>query len=112
MINLIILFIFIVLTESIGLYSVKKYSIEDNKKMYLLLSMCMYALIPILLYYIISPKYCKENISTVNIIWNILSTLYGLMIGVYIFSEHISSLQILGIILSTIGLIFIFKKGF
>jgi multidrug transporter EmrE-like cation transporter len=110
MLNLIILFTCIILTESIALYSVKKYSI-DNKKIYLLLSMCMYSLIPILLYYIISPKYCKENISTVNIIWNILSTLYGLMIGVYIFSEHISSLQILGIILSTIGLIFIFKKS-
>jgi multidrug transporter EmrE-like cation transporter len=64
-------------------------------------------MIPVFLYIIIKEN---RNISTVNIIWNILSTIYGLIIGVLIFQEKIHTLQIYGVLLGVLGIGLIFWK--
>jgi uncharacterized membrane protein len=100
-----LLFFLIVLLESLALYSVKKASVDQ--KNYLYISIVCYGLIPIFIYLILR----KGNmVSTTNITWNILSTLYGLFIGLVLFSEHIGNLQMYGIVLGTLGLVLIFKK--
>lgn len=102
--KIVLLFLAIVLLECIALYSVKRYS-QRKEELFLILSVLGYSVIPILLILLIREK---QNIATVNIIWNILSTVYGLMIGVLIFSEKITPLQVLGIIMGTLSLLLIF----
>jgi len=45
-----------------------------------------------------------EGIGMVNFLWNILSTLFGFGIGIYIFNERIHYLQIIGALLSLLGI--------
>ena len=45
-----------------------------------------------------------EGIGIVNFIWNILSTLIGFAIGVYMYKEKVGSMQIMGIIVTLLGL--------
>lgn len=105
--NVLLLFLLIVIFEFIALYSVKKYSIDKNL-LFLIMSCICYAAVPIVIYFVLVKG---NNISTVNITWNILSTLYGLLIGLVLFGEKVGSLQIYGIILGTISLGFIFWDG-
>jgi drug/metabolite transporter (DMT)-like permease len=73
-----------------------------------MLSCICYSVIPITIYFVLIKG---NNISTVNITWNILSTLYGLLIGMIIFGEKVKSLQWYGVILGMISLVFIFYDG-
>jgi drug/metabolite transporter (DMT)-like permease len=73
-----------------------------------MLSCICYAAIPITMYFVLIKG---NNISTVNITWNILSTLYGLLIGMIIFGEKVKSLQLYGVILGLVSLAFIFYDG-
>jgi multidrug transporter EmrE-like cation transporter len=45
-----------------------------------------------------------EGIGIVNFIWNILSTLIGFAIGVYIYKEKVGNMQIMGVVVSLLGL--------
>ena len=45
-----------------------------------------------------------EGIGLVNFIWNILSTLIGFAIGVYIYKEKVSHMKIIGVLVSLLGL--------
>lgn len=102
-----LLFLIIVILEFIALYSVKHYSIHKNH-IFMAVSCLCYGLIPIAIYFVLVKG---KNISTVNITWNILSTLYGLLIGLVLFSEKVGSLQWYGVILGIISLVFIFADG-
>jgi drug/metabolite transporter (DMT)-like permease len=89
----------IILVEATALYYVKEYSISDNS-FSIIISIVAYSIIPLMLYKILK---LGEGIAMTNIIWNIASTLYGLLIGVTLFSEHISFQQKIGAILGTVG---------
>lgn len=89
----------IILVEATALYYIKEYSISNNYHSFII-STIAYALIPFLLYKILK---LGEGIAVTNILWNIASTLYGLLIGVTLFSEHISFQQKIGAILGTTG---------
>jgi multidrug transporter EmrE-like cation transporter len=45
-----------------------------------------------------------EGIGMVNFFWNILSTLLMFAIGIFMFKEKVSNIQLVGIILSLLGL--------
>ena len=45
-----------------------------------------------------------EGIGIVNLLWNILSTLFGFGIGIFIFNERIHYLQFIGALLSLLGI--------
>lgn len=53
-----------------------------------------------------------EGIGVVNFFWNIQSTILMFVIGITVFKEKVAPLQILGVILSLlgIGLVFLSKK--
>jgi multidrug transporter EmrE-like cation transporter len=91
----------IILCEASALYFVKKYSVNNDLAYLLILSMISYAIIPIFLY-----KMLKNGgeISIINTIWNIASTLYGLFIGVILFGEFVTLQQKIGIVFGTIGI--------
>lgn len=103
MIYTIIWLFLIILTEAIGLYNIKEYSIS-NTSPHFLISTVAYAIIPFMLYKILK---LGNGIALTNILWNIASTLYGLIIGVVLFSEYISFQQKLGAVLGTVGTIMI-----
>jgi multidrug transporter EmrE-like cation transporter len=44
-----------------------------------------------------------EGIGISNFLWNVLSTLIGFGIGVYFYKEKIHSMQIMGVIVSLVG---------
>lgn len=101
-----ILFLIIVILEIIALYSIKQYTIYKNCFLPIL-AFFSYGIIPFIIYFILVNG---NNISIVNVAWNILSILYGIFIGFLLFKEHISSLQWCGIILGTFSIVFMFKN--
>jgi len=98
----------IIVLEACALYYVKKYATDDNKIKFLFMSVILYAIIPYLLY-----KITKDGtgIAITNTIWNIVSTIYGLLIGIIIFNEHITTEQKVGITFGTIGILFMVWKN-
>jgi multidrug transporter EmrE-like cation transporter len=48
-----------------------------------------------------SIKY--EGIGLMNFMWNILSTMFGFAIGVYLYGEKVRSVQIMGVLVSLTG---------
>jgi len=97
----------IILCEALALYYIKAYSIDNKTTHLLIFSIVLYAMIPYFLYRILKNQ---EEISVINVIWNVASTLYGLFIGIILFNEHISLYQKVGIILGTIGTCLMFTK--
>ena len=102
-----LLFMCIVILEFTALYSVKKYSLHGSGYLLAICILC-YALIPLFLFLILKQK---QNIATVNIIWNVLSSVYGVLIGVVLFKERINLIQSLGIVLGVVGLVLIFSSN-
>jgi multidrug transporter EmrE-like cation transporter len=90
--ELLLLILLIVTVEVASWYCLKKQYVDD-KKVYLYLFFVLYAMIPFLL--IRTLKY--EGIGVTNMLWNIASTTLVLLIGYFIFKEHINHYQYFGI---------------
>jgi multidrug transporter EmrE-like cation transporter len=45
-----------------------------------------------------------EGIGMVNFVWNVFSTLVMFMIGMYVFSEKITALKTIGIVIALLGI--------
>ncbi len=45
-----------------------------------------------------------EGIGMVNFLWNVVSTLLGFAIGIFLFKEKIKNTQIIGVVVSLLGL--------
>jgi multidrug transporter EmrE-like cation transporter len=45
-----------------------------------------------------------EGIGIVNFIWNILSTLFGFVIGIYFFNEKVHAMQQIGVVVALAGI--------
>ena len=103
-----LLFSLIVIFECIALYHIKYSSTVSSFYFPLFIAILAYSAVAICLFFIIRNG---SDISTVNITWNILSTIYGVVIGMIIFQERIHTFQWYGIILGTLSLILIFYKS-
>ena len=99
--------IILIIFETTALYLLKKNSIYKTNN-YLLYSCLIYGIIiPLIL--LKTLEY--EGIGMINFFWNIFSTIGGFLIGIYLFNETINHKQVIGILLSFIGLyIVIFNK--
>ena len=95
-------FCVIVVSGAAALYFVKLYSTNRDNWQYLIYSMMLYAVCVFSLSRILILNY---GVGMVNVMWNLLSTLYGLFIGLVLFSEVITNLQILGAILGVVAMI-------
>jgi len=98
--KVLLLFGLLIIIECCGLYYTKQFSLTNN---YLHLGLCMlfYAIVPLILIILLKSQH---SISLLNCLWNILSTIYGVAIGMFLFREHISMKQWLGIILSILAI--------
>ena len=93
---------FLTLTaEMLMFYFVKKAKYDKEN---LVISMLLYGSIPFFLYKMLQYD---DEIGILNVIWNVLSTIYGLLIGVLIFKEHVTNLQFVGAVLGIISILII-----
>jgi multidrug transporter EmrE-like cation transporter len=82
--------------EAVALYFIKKNNLVD-----LPIAMILYGLgvVPLLYYTSVS-----HGIGMINFIWNIVSTIFGFIIGIYLFKEKVNNLQLIGVLLSLTGI--------
>lgn len=90
----------IVIVEVLSWYCLKKQYISGNK-IYLVPFFALYAIIPFLL--IQTLKY--EGIGVTNMLWNIASTILVLLMGYFIFKEHVNGYQYIGIGLGVLSIV-------
>ena len=98
LLNLLLFVIVLVTFESIGMSCITYYS--KNQNIYLLILGCL--LYGLVVPYFILKSLQFEDISTVNFIWNIFSTVIMIGIGYILFSEKLNYMKILSF-LSGIG---------
>ena len=95
----------IIIAELITWYSLKKQHLEKDK-FYLYIYFSMFLVIPVLL--LLAVKY--EKIIITNMMWNIASTILVLLLGYFIFKEHITTYQYIGICLGLLSIVFLAIK--
>lgn len=92
------------LSETVAMTALTKYSKLSNKY-YLILGMALYGLlIPYMI--IISLNY--SGIGTVNLLWNIITTVSMIIIGYYIFKEKVNHLHLLSLLLGIASIIILY----
>jgi drug/metabolite transporter (DMT)-like permease len=102
LIEIILLSIFLVLFDSTVLYSIKRFWTDPTQYRWMILAMVLYGIIvPICLYKALS----YAGIGMVNFFWNICSIIIGFLIGIHLFKEQVTLLQILGITFCIIGIV-------
>ena len=82
--------------EAFGLYFIRAGGMLNTLKASLFYGI---GVVPLLS---LATKY--EGIGLVNFMWNILSTLFGFAIGIYMYKEKIHNMQMMGVLVSTVGL--------
>lgn len=84
------------LVEAFGLYFIRAGGAKNTS-----LASVIYALgvVPLLSW---ASKY--EGIGLANFMWNVLSTIFGFSIGIFMFKEKIHNMQIMGVAVSLVGL--------
>jgi hypothetical protein len=82
--------------EAFGLYNIRLGGMQST-----VLASIIYGLgvVPML-----SATMGYAGIGMVNFFWNVLSTLFGFAIGIYLFNEKIRYLQLIGVLFSLLGL--------
>jgi multidrug transporter EmrE-like cation transporter len=90
----------LIISEACALYCIKEYNISKNI-IFLVGGILLYASISIYLSQILNGI---EDISIANAFWNVSSNLYGLLIGLLIFSEDLSWSKIGGIFLGSFSI--------
>ena len=98
---LLIIFLIVVM-DIIAWWLLKKYHLS-KQYCYLYLAVLVYALLPLVIIQVL--KY--EGIGTTNMIWNIFSTVFVLLMGYFIFRETLSHTQLLGILFGVTAIILI-----
>lgn len=82
--------------ETLGLFYIRAGGIYNVMKASLIYAV---AVVPLLAW---AVKY--EGIGIANFMWNILSTLLGFFIGIYLYKEKVRNLQLIGVLISFVGL--------
>ena len=82
--------------EAVGLYFIRAGGVANTS-----LASVIYGLgvVPLLSW---ASKY--EGIGLANFMWNLLSTIFGFSIGIFMFKEKIHNMQMMGVLVSLLGL--------
>ena len=78
---------------------VKSVSLGWNPN-WMMIPTILYALNP----YILLQSLKYENLSIMNLLWNLLSNIFITLIGVFVFKEKLSKFKTLGVFLGMIGI--------
>ncbi len=96
----------IILVEVAAQYCCQR-SHQNSDRRFLACGFLLYGCVAVLLF--LSYRYVQMG--KVNIYWNAGSTLAILMLGMLVFHERINGWDVLGIVLTFLGLYLIFAKG-
>lgn len=96
----------IVFFESIAQYHIKKSKLKSNY-LYLLIAIFSYSVVCFLL----DKCYDFDGMGITNFAWSILSIITMILVGALAFNERITKYDVIGMILSVIGLYLIFIYG-
>jgi len=99
-------FAVIIVAEMVSFWFVKKAAVE-RKILYLIIAMAVYTLTIFGFYKILQNG---NNLGIVNLLWNLFSTLYGFLMGILIFNEKITTLELVGSMFGLLSLFFILSK--
>ena len=88
-----------VLFEAYALYSIQHFQKTKIYK-YIIICCIIYGIfIPYFIYQLLE----SQGIGIVNFLWNIFSTISGLLIGVYLFKEKVQNIQWIGVLLGILA---------
>lgn len=110
------LFIFLVVLLLCGIefatfYLVKTF-VESNTSSawwQMFLAVLLYGSIPLQLWWILEYS---NTLGVINAVWNVLSTVYGVLLGYYLFSETFTTIQFVGLGIGLTGIILILWPDF
>ncbi len=92
-------------SEIIAMTSLQKY-VKDNFKMkYLILAVLIYGFI---IPFMIIKTLNFDGIGTVNLMWNIITTVAMIIIGYYFFNEKINHLHVISLMLGVASIIILY----
>ena len=94
------------LLDSIGLPIVKGVSSGWNP-FWMIVPLVLYASSP----FIFLKALEKESLTIMNLVWDLVSDVVVTLIGLFIFSERISSVKMLGVLLSFVSLFLMTYEG-
>ena len=105
-----LVFVFILtITESLGLTLITKHHVKNNIYYFIMGCLIYGIVIPFLILKCLE----YEGIGTVNLLWNIMSTITMISIGYIIFKEKVNNLHIVSLFLGilSITLLYFANKG-
>jgi len=102
----VLLVLSVVFFEGVAQYHIKKSKITNNS-LYILISIFAYSIVCLLL----KECYAFNGIGLTNLLWSVISIINMLTIGVIMFNENITLIDILGVLLCLCGMYLIFVVG-
>jgi len=92
--------------ESIAQYHIKKSKV-NHTYLYLVIALFCYIIVCLL----VNRCYHFDGMGITNFVWSILSIITMLAVGGLVFNEKITKYDVIGMVLSVIGLYLIFIHG-
>lgn len=83
-----------------SLVLVKEYFLDPSKVSYYVTAIFMYALCPVLIYRCLLYG---QGIADTNSLWNAISTLFTLVVGLLYYKETLHNHQIVGVLFTVVG---------
>ena len=103
--NVFALTIILASSEIVAMTALQKY-VKDNFKMkYLVIGVIIYGIV---IPYMIIKTLNFDGIGTVNLMWNIITTVAMIIIGYYIFNEKISHLHVISLMLGIASIVVLY----
>jgi drug/metabolite transporter (DMT)-like permease len=103
--SFILIIVFIVLFDVIAMHCLKYHNDNDNIK-YFFISCLIYGTI---ISFLMLKSLNFSSITAINFSWFCIGTLINIIIGVYIYKEHLNYKKILGIVIAFTGAYIIFS---
>ena len=92
-------------TETIAMTMLTKYSKNTNRTHFLILGVIIYGL---LIPYLLIKSISFEGIGSVNLAWNIITTVTMIIIGYYIFGDRVNHLHIISLAFGILSIILLY----
>jgi len=92
--------------DAISLSIIKGVSLGWNP-MYMIIPFFLYAVSP----FVFLKGLAKESLTILNLVWDLSSDVIVTLIGLFIFSEKVSSVKLLGVCLSFVSLVLMTYEG-
>jgi multidrug transporter EmrE-like cation transporter len=106
--NVVALTFILASSEIIAMTFLQKYVKENFEKKYLYFGVFIYGVI---IPYMIIKTLNYDGIGTVNLMWNIITTVGMIVIGYYLFNEKISKLHIISLMLGIASIVLLYMAN-